>query len=215
MIVCLIYKSVGYLNFIYEQIKDYSYMFVANDATPEVLEALKGKNHIIYNDPKPEAYYLERVYRAWNFGGFNVDSDIIIFVNSDMWFGPNWIDNLLKHFDRNTIPVSRCIEAGKYKAINHAITKYFGNSWTNLNTNGILNYMNKISEDKILPNGYFMPCVFYKDDFIKSGGYPEGNVGKISGDKYFFYNNLIMKEKKHITVCNSLVYHIWEGEMDG
>jgi hypothetical protein len=80
-------------------------------------------------------------------------------------------------------------------------------------------------KDKIIERGLYMPCAFFKEDFVKSGGYPHGNVytggvGKIdssfvmSGDDAFFHHNPIMMTKKHITVCDSVVYHFQTGEMD-
>ena len=70
-----------------------------------------------------------------------------------------------------------------------------------------------------------MPCVFETQRFIESKMYPEGNIyhngiGKLgimikSGDAYYFQNILENKyDMKHITVFDSLVYHIQEGEKD-
>ena len=61
--------------------------------------------------------------------------------------------------------------------------------------------------------------------FIESGMYPEGNVyaggvGNInsqflmSGDLYYFRQLETNYGMKHVTVFNSLVYHIQEGEKD-
>ena len=82
--------------------------------------------------------------------------------------------------------------------------------------------------DETHNGGLFMPCVFETKRFIESGKYPEGNVyhngiGTInnggifvkSGDAYYFDDILNKKYgMKHITVFNSLVYHIQEGEKD-
>jgi hypothetical protein len=84
-------------------------------------------------------------------------------------------------------------------------------------------YAEIIKEPRAYPGGLFMPCAFYKKDFVVSGGYPEGNVyqGGIgitntpfikSGDAFFFQD--ILKNKKHITAFDSIVYHIQEGELD-
>ena len=66
---------------------------------------------------------------------------------------------------------------------------------------------------------------FEKDKFVLSGMYPEGNVystgiGTVSGymvqsgDDYFFKKLEKQFNMKHITVFDSLVYHIQEGEKD-
>ena len=66
-IIALIFKSVDYLDLIYEQLKsdnckvdgwDVSVRIVANDATDNVIEKLKTLDipHSIYNDTKPNDY---------------------------------------------------------------------------------------------------------------------------------------------------------------
>ena len=80
--------------------------------------------------------------------------------------------------------------------------------------------------NKIREGGLYMPCVFNKELFTKSGMYPEGNIyadgagtlnGPVikSGDDYYFKDVLESKfNMKHVTVFDSLVYHIQEGEKD-
>jgi len=236
IIVGMIYKSTSYLSFMLEQINKFclsdtklnvDYVIIANDASTEVLSYLKDHNiqHLIYNDPKPEDYYLNRVYRAWNFGGFNANGDILVFINSDMGFSSDWLDNLLVQLDRTTIPCSRLVESGKLLSGKHAISRNFGRSPDEFNQDNFLAFTNSIKKKECLSGGLYMPCAFYKDDFIRSGGYPEGNVcaGGVgvwktkcieSGDSWFFKSNPVMSQKKHVTVFDSIVYHIQEGEMD-
>lgn len=232
-VVGMIYKSINYLDFMIYNINKYclddniDYNIIANNATDKVLSYLKNNNikHIVYEDPFPDDYYLNRVYRAWNFGGFNTDCDILIFINSDMAFTPYWINNLIKNLTLFTIPCSRLIESTKLKSGQHAIEKNFGQNSNQFDEIEFIKYCNNISSNEIKTGGLFMPCAFYKQDFVESNGYPEGNIyvdgiGKhkspiiMSGDYYFFYKNPIMKNKSHITVFNSLVYHIQEGEKD-
>ena len=91
-IISLIYKSIDYLDFIVDQLKsdfckvpdwDVGIRIIANDATQPVLSALKNKDitYTIYNDPHPKDFYLNRVYRCWNFGGKNSQYSNICFVN--------------------------------------------------------------------------------------------------------------------------------------
>lgn len=234
-IVGMIYKSISYLDFLMYNINKYctseeydvSYKIIANDANEKVIEYIKKNNinHMIYYDNNKEDYYLNRIYRAWNYGGFNIKCDVIIFVNSDMAFSPNWIDNLIKKLNKDTIPCSRLVESTKKKSGKYAIEKNFGQNSKNFNEKSFLEYCKEISINKTEDGGLYMPCAFYKKDFIESGGYPEGNiytlgVGKytsgfvMSGDDYFFHHNELMKQKRHITVFNSIVYHIQEGELD-
>ncbi len=235
-IVGMIYKSIAYLNFMVENIKQYclkseeydvNYTIVANDASPAVLQYLKEQNipHTVYNDPKPDDYYINRAYRAWNHGINTASGDIAVIINSDMGLTPRWLETLLKCLNQNTIPVSLLVESGKLRSGQYAISKDFGRSPSEYKKQDFIEYASSIAKDEHKKGGLFCPCAFYKKDFISSGGYPEGNMCKggigayktdvlISGDKYLTYLNPVMSKKTHITVFNSIIYHIQEGEKD-
>jgi hypothetical protein len=235
-IIALIFKSLDYLDLIYNELKsdnckledwDVSLRIVANDATEEVIEKLKTLKipYSIYNDKNPSDYYLNRVYRCWNYAGKTSKADNICFVNSDMVFSKNWLSNLLKHHDGINIPCSRLVESGKLLSGKHAISFDCGKSPKEINFNTWDELVNSISSEQIKESGLFMPCVFEKKRFIESGMYPEGNiyhdgVGTLgifvkSGDAYYFDDILMSKYgMKHVTIFDSLVYHIQEGEKD-
>jgi len=238
-IISLIYKSTQYLDLIVSELKkdyckvdgwDVGLRIVANDATDGVLEALKvcGLDYSIYNDSKSNDYYLNRVYRCWNYAGSSSVYDNVCFVNSDMVFSDGWLANLLKHHDGTNIPCSRLIESGKMLSGQHAIGDMnFGRKADDINYDGWYTYASKTRKDALSDGGLYMPCVISKDRFVESGGYPEGNIyadGRagslvggviMSGDDYYFHN--VLKKifnMNHITVFDSQVYHIQEGEKD-
>jgi hypothetical protein len=234
-VIALIFKSVDYLDLIYNELKskkchvdgwDVSVRIVANDATPEILEKLATLDipYTIYNDPKPNDYYLNRVYRCWNFAGKTSTADNICFVNSDMVFSDGWLTNLLKHHNGVNIPCSILVESGKLTSGQHAISKDFGRRPNEINYDEWDTYVKNTSRPVLADGGLFMPCVFEKEKFIESGMYPEGNiydngVGNLgrfiaSGDAYYFYHLMNKYGMRHITVFDSMVYHIQEGEKD-
>jgi len=225
VVVCLIYKSTKYIEFVLNSFnkhtKNTEFLFIANDATEKVKKYLKENNinHLIFENEDKNENYIKRVYKAWNFGGNNADGDIIIFVNSDMAFSNNWLNNLLKNLTEKRIVTSRLVESGKLESDKTAISKNFGRSYNEFDSDNFENFVKKIKEDKLVKEGLFMPCAIYKDTFVKSGGYPIGNrtekSGKIiSGDWIYFYENLKSMGIQHYTINDSLVYHIQEGEMD-
>ena len=187
VVICLIYKSTKYLEFVLNSFNrhttDTELLFVANDATDKVKEYLdKNKiNHLIFENKDKDEHYIKRVYRAWNFGGRNADGDIIVFVNSDMAFSENWLENLLKNVKEDRIVTSRLVESGKLKSGDTAISKNFGKSYSKFDQEGFENFVKEIKEDKIIKGGLFMPCAIYKDVFVNSGGYPIGNRTEKSG----------------------------------
>lgn len=235
-IIALIFKSLDYLDLIYNELKsdkckvdgwNVSVRIVANDATEKVLEKLKTLDipYDVYNDPKPDDYYLNRVYRCWNYAGETSKADNICFVNSDMVFSKDWLANLLKHHDGINIPCSRLVESGKLLSGLHAISYDCGKTAKEINFNEWNDLVDNIKKDVVKPMGLYMPCIFEKERFIESGMYPNGNIyhdgvgtlGRFvkSGDAYYFDDVLTLKyNMKHMTVFDSLVYHIQEGEKD-
>ncbi len=224
-VVALIYKSVPYIKFVLDSFNKHTsgaeFVFVANDATDRVKDYLKENNisHLIFENEDKNEYYLNRVYRAWNYGGMNAPGDVIVFVNSDMAFSDGWLDNLLKWLRKDRIVCSRLVESGKMPSGTYGISKNFGHTYKEYDDEQFQKFAEKTSKPELREGGLFMPCAIYKDSFVKSGGYPIGNRktadGKeISGDHIFFYETLKPMGISHFTAFDSIVYHIQEGEMD-
>lgn len=240
-IISLIYCSEKYLELITNELInvqsqecdwDIGIRIVANDANERVINKLKtsGINYTIYNDPKPDDYYINRVYRCYNNAVLTSEYDNVCLVNSDMVFSKNWLKNILKHHDGINIPTSRLYESGKMPSGKYGVSCYCGDNPDNLDYAKwykISDEMAKQDSDIIKLGGLFMPAIFEKERFIESGMYPEGNIyqdgtigtlnGNVikSGDHYFFEEILEKKfGMKHITVFDSLCYHIQEGERD-
>ena len=233
-VIALIYKSPIYLRFIIEQLKAYAHApgwdvgirIVANDATRDVLDALEvsGVPFSVYTDPQPQAYYINRVYRAWNFGGRTSNYDNICFVNSDSAFSEGWLANILKHHDGINIPCSMFYESGKMLSGWPGLTKDFGRHPDAFRRAEWEAFAKSVSQDTQVEGGLYMPYIMTKERFVESGGYPEGNIYHngigtlghliMSGDKWFFEHLKFDFSMRHITVMDSLFYHIQEGEMD-
>lgn len=228
-VVCLIYKSIEYANFVLNSFnnhtcrkgRDIDFLFVANDPTDKLLAFLHEKKiqHLLYRNDDPNENYLKRVYRAWNYGGFNAPGDIIVFVNSDMAFSDKWLDNLVRNLREDRIVTSRLVESGKLRSGKYGIEKDFGRTNSKFDDDSFQRFATKISTPEIKAGGLFMPCAIYKDLFVKSRGFPEGNKVKkngniTSGDRIFFYETLSSLGINHYCVFDSIVYHIQEGEKD-
>ncbi len=240
-IISLIYCSNEYLKLISEELEKIIYSnpdyivgirIIANDASPKVLKKLKESDipYTIYNDPNPNEYYINRVYRCYNNAVKQSRYDNVCLINSDMIFANNWLKNLMAHHNGENIPTSRLIESGKMPSGQYGISQDCGRNAMNINYKKFNKLANSLMEkDKgvIKEGGLFMPVVFNSKRFIDAGGYPEGNLyqdGTIgtqngavikSGDDYFFNEVLAKKfNMKHITVFDSICYHIQEGERD-
>jgi len=239
-ILSLVYKSIDYLNFIADQFKsdlvklegwDVGVRLVANDATPKVLEALKhcGVPYTVFNNPDPSEYYINRVYRAYNFCVESTTYDNVCLLNSDNVMSKDWLKNVLRYHNGINIPCSRFIESGKMPSGRHAVNlgnNHFGRKPDEFDYVKWNQYAEMIKINEAHLGGIYGACVFEKERFLEAGGYPEGNlyfdgVGTVNGhpikssDDYFFHDVLEAKYgMQHVTVFDSIVYHIIEGEKD-
>lgn len=239
-IVCLIYKSVDWLKFVYEQVLKYTdlsdkeFYFVANDANEEVLKYLKDNYipHYIFNNSEEnrQEWYINNVYRAWNYAAEVAKGDFIVFINSDMAFTPNWLENLINSYSGSNCVASRLVESGKLEVGKNGIKKDFGRTISEYKEDDFQRYAQIVCSQKIIEGGLYMPLLIRKDVFDRIGGYPEGNVRKNTED--FFHPKIAKKgeelisgdtvfvEKlktigiRHQTAYNSIVYHFQCGEMD-
>lgn len=238
-IACLIYKSVDWLEFVYKQILKYTdlneveFFFVANDATTEIKQYLRENYlpHFIFENTQAQKseWYINNVYRAYNYAAKMAKGDFIIFINSDMAFSPDWLNSLIAAYDGRNVIASRLVESGKLEVGEYGIKKNFGKKISQYREDEFLIYANGIKENKIGNGGLFMPLFVRRDMFLSVNGYPEGNVKKNSdifdveiakpGEELISGDNILIKrlEKNgiyHHTAFSSIVYHFQEGEKD-
>ena len=234
-IFALVYKSLDYLHFITKQLKsDYcnangwyvGVRLILNDATDEVKEEVKKLDipYTIFENDNPNEYYINRVYRAYNHGIITSRYDNICMVNSDNAFTRNWMSNLLYHHNGINIPSPFLVESGKRGFGPKAISKNFGRSPATYDAKAFEEYADSIRMNMTKPNGLYV-ALFEKQRLIDAGLYPEGNiydtgVGMFGGrfiessDMFLFRKLQTEFGMKHITVLNSIMYHIQEGEKD-
>lgn len=239
-IISLIYKSTVYLNYIVRQLTskfcsvadwNVGVRIVANDPTDRIIYSLENIEipYTIFNNSDPNEYYMNRVYRCYNHCVTTSEYDNICLINSDNGFSSGWLSNLLKHHDGTNIPCSRLVESGKMTSGMYGVSNNFGRTSEEFEANfdSWLLWTERHKENKLSVGGLYMPAVFEKARFVDGGMYPEGNIysdgnpGSLVGAVHrtadeFFFNEILGKRfgMKHVTVFDSLVYHIQEGEKD-
>ncbi len=238
-IICLSYKSVAWLKFVYEQVQKYTdmkgkeFFFVANDATDEVLAYLRdnGIPHYIFNNtPEQQAeWYVNNVYRAYNFAADQAKGDFLVFINSDMAFSPGWFEHLWDAYDGKNCVTSRLVESGKLPSGLYGIENNLGLNYESYREDEFQAYACDIAEHRIEDGGLFMPLLIRKQHFESVGGYSEGQV-LIGSDIYkpiiakwgeaCVYGDTVLMLKLrdcgiiHQTTFDSIVYHFQWGEKD-
>jgi len=222
----LIYKSIEYLEFLIDSLNEYTpklhtgeaeLYFVSYNATPEILDYMKRHkipNYIVKGKyvGYPQSTY--GFYKAFNYCVEKAKGDIVVLLNSDMAFSPDWLENLLKYLNKDRLITSRLVESGNLRStFPHTLVKDFGRSPSTFKEKEFLEYAEKVKQEGISQGGTFMPVAIYKDVFVKTGGYPLGNVGNMGGDYYYFEYILKPSGVIHYTSFDSIVYHIQMGEV--
>jgi glycosyltransferase involved in cell wall biosynthesis len=243
-LVSLIYAGVDWLEFQYgELIKlqnefgphEVEILFVANDATPEVLQFLRSNCIPFVVAPgrvNESEWYINSVYRAYNFGVLKAQGEYVLLTNSDMAYMPGFLFNLLKHKTPNSYLVGKLIESGRLKPAEAAIKKNLGKSIVGFKRGKFYELARKISAETKTYGGLYMPLLAHRRSFLEHGGYPEGNILKsslemyiqngeyqiaaqgeelVSGD-FAFVKRLEALGWSFETVDNAIAYHFQEGE---
>lgn len=208
--VGMIYRSPEFLQFMRDQ--GHCDRIVANDPEPRL--PLDGLD--IYHDPYPEAYYLERVYRCWNYCVRSSAADYVCLVNSDNAFYGEWKAPLIALLDGKTLPCSKIVEPlllGENAEVVQILfdkllldPEHFNwDVW-----NGIASTV--WEKGKVKDGGMYMPSILHRASFLEVGGFPEGNVDGVSADTILFEK---LKELgfRHVTCYESVVFNFLEGEM--
>lgn len=243
-IVSLIYRSPALADWVYQSALKFTpmiargeaeFLFVANDPTPSLLQHLRdrGYPHVVnlnrlYSDADllalgygtPE--YMSRVYRGYNEGIRQARGDYVVLVNSDNYFSPDWLENLLKYSDRTNVVTSALVEREHptFGVFPGAIHGEFGGSIESFDEPAFLAFAARIRKTGLEPGGAYMPLLLPRDLALEAGLYPCGNVAGSGfedvvryGDEAFF-DVLQAIGIGHNTALDSVVYHLKEGERD-
>lgn len=230
-VATLIYKSPAYLDFVMKSLLEnhsdehnVEYLIVCNDATDDVIiEASKWASElskdyspkitvVSHTNPNPNDWWIQNVYNAWNRCVTECKTDYICFVNSDMAFTKDWLDNLAKHDLSKFIPTSRLVESGRMPSLNGLISCNLGQTLSEFQKNKFEKFAESIKEDGYVPwVGAYMPSLFDVEVLRSIGGWYK-NIGNMPGDQITFKNLYQKFQLKHIMVMDSIVYHLQRGE---
>jgi GT2 family glycosyltransferase len=211
------------------------FFFVANDPTDTVVSHLYRKSYpFIINVNKKyteeelfaEGYgipeYMNRVYKGYNQGILHARGERLVLINSDNYFSPDWLENLIKYSDMKKVISCTLVERKheKFGVFFGAIERNFGSNMENFKEDEFITFTYRLKKTGLRPDGAYMPSLLYKDVAIYAGLYPEGNIALTSkeiikryGDEEFF-DRLAKMGVKHFTAKDSICYHLKEGEME-
>lgn len=241
-IVSLIYQSMRLADWVHDSVHKFTpmiargeaeFFFVANDATAEVVHHLRERNYpyIVnvnrkYSDTElfalgyamPE--YIGRVYRGYNEGIRHARGEYVALVNSDNYFSPDWLENLLKYSDPSRVIACKLVERyhPTFSVFPGARHGEFGATVDDFDEKGFLEFVSQNKKLGLEIGGAYMPALYHREVALEAGLFPAGNVAGGSfeevakfGDQAFF-EDLAALGVSHYTSLDSISYHLKEGE---
>jgi len=243
-LISLIYAGVDWLEFQYSELLqlknefgpgEVEILFIANDASESVINFLNS-NLIPYKSApgrkSQSEWYINSVYRAYNFGVEEAKGEYVLLTNSDMSYAPGFLYSMMQQRSPSKYLVGKLVESGRLKPASLAIKKNLGRKLEKFKRAKFYKFANKISSDSLIPGGLFMPCLIDRKVFLNKGGFPEGNIRAASLQKYIetgiseiatqgeqlvpgdlaFVKALEFSKINHQTVGGAVAYHFQEGE---
>lgn len=101
------------------------------------------------------------------------ETEVVGIMHADMILGPNYLENMLKHLQRETVVCATRIEPPLHPAGKEKIIKDFGTDFDNLDGQAFKNYVleAQIEFKDQTTDGMFAPWIIYKEDFVAMGGH--------------------------------------------
>jgi len=223
-LVVLVYRSLKWLDFCMEGVERskndtrYRWLVVSNDGTPEVRAdpriTVDYENSDTAGKKYPHPEVIAGIYRAWGEGILNSPTQWCILLNTDMLFSDWAIDELVqaKKTRPKSLPCGLLVENGRIPSGMPEFVKNFGTTPATFQTEAFLAHAETIRQrGKYEPGRLFQPVLLDRQEYMDRGGFPEGNVGDISGDKILF-DRYIADGFEWITCLGSVTAHLQEGE---
>ena len=243
-LVSLIYSGIDWLEFQYGELLklaselppgEVEILFVANDASPDVIAYLDNNGIPYVVSPgrsSASEWYINSVYRSYNFGVTHAKGEYVLLTNSDMAYSEGFLYSMIMESDPNTYLVGKLIESGRLKPADAAIKKNLGKNLRTFRRGAFNKHAYRLRKRGLEDGGLYMPALLHKETFLKFGGYPEGNLVKENLEEYLlglpfkfasrgdslipgdqaFMHLLNRSSITHKTNLNSLCYHFQEGE---
>jgi glycosyltransferase involved in cell wall biosynthesis len=101
------------------------------------------------------------------------ETEIVGIMHADMILGPYYLENTLKHLQKETVVCATRVEPPLHPAGKEKIIKDFGTDFDNLNLNAFEAYVLEAQQEykDLTTNGMFAPWIIYKEDFVAMGGH--------------------------------------------
>lgn len=141
----------------------------STDGTTDWLSGLSDDNiTVIYRSDKRVGHTI-----LYDKGIELAQTEVVGIMHADMILGPYYLENLLKHLEREKIVCATRVEPPLHPAGKEKIIRDFGTDFDNLNLDAFEAYVLEAQHEykDLTTNGMFAPWIIYKEDFIAMGGH--------------------------------------------
>ena len=136
-------------------------------------------------------------------------TEVVGIMHADMILGPYYLENMLKHLQRETVVCATRVEPPLHPAGKEKIIRDFGTDFDNLNLDAFEAYVLEAQHEykDLTTNGMFAPWIIYKEDFVAMGGHDKLFAPFPYEDSDIF-QRWILHGYELIQSRDSFVYHL-------
>ena len=141
----------------------------STDGTIEWLNGLNDDNiTAIYRSDKRVGHTI-----LYDKGIELAQTEVVGIMHADMILGPYYLENLLKHLQKETVVCATRVEPPLHPTGKEKIIRDFGTDFDNLNLDAFEAYVLEAQHEykDLTTNGMFAPWIIYKEDFVAMGGH--------------------------------------------
>ena len=141
----------------------------STDGTFDWLNSFEDKNiTAVYRSDKRVGHTI-----LYDKGIELAQTEVVGIMHADMILGPYYLENMLKHLQRETVVCATRVEPPLHPAGEEKIIRDFGTDLETFNLDAFEAYVLEAQQDykDQTTNGMFAPWIIYKEDFVTMGGH--------------------------------------------
>lgn len=178
----------------------------SSDGTADWLRSLNDQQLVIWENRSGSRLGHTITY---NIGAKMAKNEIFTILHADMYIGPNYVENALKHLEKGVVVSATRIEPPLHPEGKEKIVKDFGLWPETFTEDKFVNFVNEEQERSRgnITRGIFAPWFIYKEDFITIGGH-DPLFAPFPYEDSDIFQRFVLAGYKLVQSRDSLVYHL-------
>ena len=208
------YNNLRYLKSAYHSIRTWEdedhEIVVLDDAsvdgTVDWLKSLDDPNLIIWENETGKRLGHTITY---DIGVDLCTSEVFSIFHADMFIGPNYVQNLVKHLDKQKVVAATRIEPPLHPSGREKITRDFGMWPEDFREDDFIKFVREEQERSKdeTTKGIFAPWAMYKEDFLRIGGH-DPLFAPFPYEDSDIFQRFVIAGYDVLQSRDSLVYHL-------